>query len=149
MPYITKQYQFCAAHRYWNIDWTEEENKNIFGKDIYVHGHNYLLDITISGPIDKGSGFIINLKTLNELVDQKVINVLDHSQIEKDINWFEKMAPNLPKDAVKVAESGIKTSADLDFISQFGYTVALIGTSLMKSKSPGKSLKKLLKETVK
>ena len=94
MPFITKQYKFCAAHRYWNADWDKEKNKNVFGKDVYIHGHNYLLDITISGPIDKGSGFIINLKTLNELVEKKVINVFDHSQIEKDISWFENRQPS-------------------------------------------------------
>ena len=94
MPFITKQYKFCAAHRYWNNDWSEEENINVFGKDVYNHGHNYLLDITISGPIDEKSGFIINLKTLNELVEKKVINIFDHSQIEKDIDWFQNRQPS-------------------------------------------------------
>ena len=94
MPFITKQYKFCAAHRYWNADWSKEENKNVFGKDIYIHGHNYLVDIAISGPIDESSGFIINLKMLNELVKKKVINVFDHSQIEKDIDWFENRQPS-------------------------------------------------------
>ena len=94
MPFITKQYQFCAAHRYWNSEWSEEENKDIFGKDIYIHGHNYLLDITIEGPIYEQSGFIINLKTLNELVKERVINIFDHSQIEKDISWFINLQPS-------------------------------------------------------
>ena len=94
MPFLTKQYKFCAAHRYWNSSWTETENKNIFGKDIYIHGHNYSLDITISGPIDENSGFIINLKFLNELVQKKIINLLDHSQIEKDIEWFDNRQPS-------------------------------------------------------
>ena len=94
MPFITKQYKFCAAHRYWNTDWSEEENKNIFGKDVYIHGHNYLLDITIFGPIDEKSGFIINLKTLNKLMENKVVNVFDHSQIEADIDWFENRQPS-------------------------------------------------------
>ena len=94
MPFITKQYKFCAAHRYWNTDWTKEENKNIFDKDIYIHGHNYLLDVTISGPVNEGSGFIINLKVLNDLVDEKITNVLDHSQIEKDIRWFANRQPS-------------------------------------------------------
>ena len=94
MPFLTKQYKFCAAHRYWNSSWSESENKNIFGKDIYIHGHNYSLDITISGPIVESSGFIINLKFLNELVEKKIINLLDHSQIEKDIEWFDNRQPS-------------------------------------------------------
>ena len=94
MPFITKQYKFCAAHKYWNKEWSKDENKDIFGNDIYIHGHNYLLDITISGPIYEQSGFIIDLKTLNELVEERVINVFDHSQIEKDISWFINRQPS-------------------------------------------------------
>ena len=88
MPFITKQYKFCAAHKYWNAEWSKDENKYVFGNDIYIHGHNYLLDICISGPIDQNSGFIINLKILNQLVKKYVLNSLDHSQIEKDIKLF-------------------------------------------------------------
>ena len=94
MPFITKQYKFCAAHRYWNDDWTDEKNQDVFGKDIYVHGHNYLLNITIAGPIDEKSGFIINLKSLNQLVNNNVISILDHCQVEKDIRWFENRQPS-------------------------------------------------------
>ena len=94
MPFITKQYKFCAAHRYWNADWSEVRNKKVFDKDIYVHGHNYLLNITIAGPIDEKSGFIINLKSLNQLVDKNVISILDHCQVEKDIRWFENRQPS-------------------------------------------------------
>jgi len=94
MPYITKQYKFCAAHRYWNNDWSEQKNKEVFDKDIYVHGHNYLLFITISGPIDPDSGFIINLKDLDELISNKVLDIMDHSQIEKDIDWFITRQPS-------------------------------------------------------
>ena len=94
MPFITKQYKFCAAHRYWNADWSEVRNKKVFDKDIYVHGHNYLLNITIAGPIDEKSGFIINLKSLNQLVNNNVISILDHCQVEKDIRWFENRQPS-------------------------------------------------------
>ena len=94
MPLITKQYKFCAAHRYWNSEWSEDKNKKIFDKDIFIHGHNYLLDITISGPINKDSGFIINLKELNNLIKEKIIDLFDHSQIEKDIKWFHSHQPS-------------------------------------------------------
>ena len=94
MPYITKQFKFCAAHRYWNDGWSKEKNRDVFDKDIHVHGHNYLLFITISGPINSDSGFIINLKDLNNLVNQKVLDVMDHSQIEKDIEWFMDKQPS-------------------------------------------------------
>ena len=94
MPFITKQYKFCAAHRYWNNRWTEAENFEIFGDDIYLHGHNYNLDITISGEINTDSGFIVNLQKLNNIVQENVISIMDHSQIEKDIDWFENLQPS-------------------------------------------------------
>ena len=94
MPFITKQYKFCAAHRYWNSRWTEAENFENFGDDIYLHGHNYNLDITISGEINTDSGFIVNLQKLNNIVQENVISIMDHSQIEKDIDWFENRQPS-------------------------------------------------------
>ena len=94
MPFITKQYKFCAAHQYWNNRWTEAENFENFGDDIYLHGHNYNLDITISGEINTDSGFIVNLQKLNNIVQENVISIMDHSQIEKDIDWFENLQPS-------------------------------------------------------
>ena len=57
MPYITKQFKFCAAHKYWNPSWDEDKNYAVFGDDVKVHGHNYVLDVTITGPINQESGF--------------------------------------------------------------------------------------------
>ena len=53
MVYLTKQYKFCAAHQYWNESWTERENDEVFGEDVRVHGHNYVLSITVKGNINK------------------------------------------------------------------------------------------------
>tara|TARA_B100001750_G_C15280892_1_gene482364 strand:- start:49 stop:465 length:417 start_codon:yes stop_codon:yes gene_type:complete len=94
MPLITKQYKFCAAHKYWNPDWDESKNYSIFRDDIKLHGHNYELDITIGGPIDTSSGFIINIVDLNDLINEFIIKKLDHSQIEKDIAWFKNKQPS-------------------------------------------------------
>lgn len=94
MPFLTKQYKFCAAHRYWNDMWSKEKNIEIFGDDVKIHGHNYVLDITVNGLVNPDSGFIINLFDLNKIVNEKIINVLDHSQIEKDIPWFKGKQPS-------------------------------------------------------
>ena len=94
MPYITKQYKFCAAHRYWNPNWSDKKNYQIFGEDVRIHGHNYTLDITISGPINDESGFIVNLFELNKIVKLHVLDVMDHSQIQLDIPWFELKQPS-------------------------------------------------------
>jgi len=94
MPFITKQFKFCAAHKYWNDNWTDEKNKEIFEDDIKIHGHNYELDITIAGKPSKESGFIVNISELKKNVDEHVINILDHSQIQEDIEWFKSRQPS-------------------------------------------------------
>ena len=94
MPFLTKQFKFCAAHQYWNDNWDLEKNTDVFGDDIKIHGHNYILDITVTGQINPESGFIIDLMKLKDIVDQNVINHLDHSQIEKDIPWFKGKQPS-------------------------------------------------------
>ena len=94
MPYITKQFKFCAAHKYWNPSWDENKNYAVFGDDVKVHGHNYVLDITITGPINPDSGFIFDIQELKTIVEKNVLNKLDHSQIQEDIQWFEGKQPS-------------------------------------------------------
>ena len=94
MPFITKQFKFCAAHKYWNKSWNKDQNFDVFGDDIKVHGHNYTLDITITGPINQDSGFIFDIMELKDIVNEHVIKVLDHSQIQEDIPWFKGKQPS-------------------------------------------------------
>ena len=94
MPFITKQFKFCAAHKYWNDKWTEEKNLEIFEEDVRLHGHNYALDITIKGITDPESGFIVNISELKEIVDRKIIKHLDHSEIQNDVEWFADKQPS-------------------------------------------------------
>jgi len=93
-PIITKKYHFCASHKYGNAHWSEEKNLEVFGKDYNNHGHNYVLEVSVTGPIDQGSGWLVDLKKLSEIVKKYVVNVLDHSQIEEDIEWFKDKQPS-------------------------------------------------------
>ena len=93
-PIITKKYHFCASHKYGNADWSEEKNLEVFGKDYNTHGHNYVLEVSVTGPIDQGSGWLVDLKKLGQIVKKYVVNVLDHSQIGEDIEWFKGKQPS-------------------------------------------------------
>lgn len=93
-PIITKKYHFCASHKYGNDNWSEEKNLEVFGKDFNTHGHNYILEVSITGPIDPGSGWLVDLQKLNKVVKSNVVDLLDHSQIETDINWFKGVQPS-------------------------------------------------------
>ena len=94
MIYLTKQYKFCAAHKYWNDNWSEQKNREVFDEDVRIHGHNYMLSITVKGKINDDSGFIIDIKALNKIISKYIINIFDHSQIEKDIDWFKNKQPS-------------------------------------------------------
>lgn len=104
MPLITKQYKFCAAHKYFNPKWDDDKNYSVFGDDVKIHGHNYKLDITIGGPINEDSGFIIDIMKLNNIIEEFVIKELDHSQIEKDVHWFKDKQPSTENIVVYIWE---------------------------------------------
>ena len=93
-PIITKKYRFCAAHKYGNARWSDKMNLKVFGKDYNNHGHNYVLEVSITGPVDPDSGWLVDLKHLNEIVKNYVVELLDHSQIERDIDWFKDKQPS-------------------------------------------------------
>jgi len=93
-PIVTKKYHFCASHKYGNDSWSEEKNLEVFGKDYNNHGHNYVLEVSVTGPIDPGSGWLFDLKKLGKIVRTHVVDVLDHSQIEEDIEWFKGKQPS-------------------------------------------------------
>ena len=93
-PYLTKVFHFNAAHQYGHSDWSEKKNREIFGADAKVHGHNYILEVMVTGKINPETGFIIDLNYLKNIVDTHVIRVLDHSQIEKEIEWFNNKQPS-------------------------------------------------------
>ena len=72
------------------------------------------------------------------------INCRNLQSMETNLEWFETVVKKLPLDCIKVAESGIKTQDDLNYISQLGYDAALVGTNLMKTGNPGTALAELL-----
>ena len=85
---------FCAAHQYGNNKWSDEKNWEVFGKDTQVHGHNYTLHVTVTGDINPDSGFLVDLGHLKKIVKKNVVDILDHSQFEKDIPWFKGKQPS-------------------------------------------------------
>ena len=93
-PILTKKYHFCASHKYGNDHWTREKNIEVFGKDYNNHGHNYILEVSVTGPVNPDTGWLVDLKDLNHIVKSNVVKILDHSQIEQDIEWFKGKQPS-------------------------------------------------------
>ena len=103
--YLSKVFHFCAAHKYGNENWSDEKNKEVFGKDVMVHGHNYELHITVKGDLNPDTGFIVDLEYLKKLVKENVISKLDHTQFEKDVAWFKGRQPSTENLVVFIWES--------------------------------------------
>tara|TARA_B100000902_G_scaffold2384_1_gene3012 strand:- start:2880 stop:3287 length:408 start_codon:yes stop_codon:yes gene_type:complete len=93
-PFLTKVFYFNAAHQYGHLDWTKEKNWKIFGPDSKVHGHNYTLEVMVTGKIDKETGFIVDLGELKEIVQKHVLDILDHSQFDIEVDWFKDRQPS-------------------------------------------------------
>ncbi len=93
MIVLTKKFKFSAAHRYSNPQWSEDENVAVFGADHRIHGHNYELHVSLTGTVDPETGYLADLGTIRGLVTERVINKLDHAQIEVDIPWFSTRQP--------------------------------------------------------
>ena len=106
--YLTKVFSFCAAHQYGNKKWSDQENWEVFGKDTRVHGHNYTLHVTVTGEINPDSGFLVDLGHLKKIVNEHVVDVLDHSQFDKDIPWFEGKQPSTEVLVVFIWEEIVK-----------------------------------------
>ena len=93
-PILTKKYHFCASHKYGNDHWSDEKNLEVFGKDFNNHGHNYILEVSVTAPVNPDTGWLVDLPRLNKVVKSNVVDVLDHSQFDKDISWFKGKQPS-------------------------------------------------------
>jgi 6-pyruvoyltetrahydropterin/6-carboxytetrahydropterin synthase len=90
---LTKRVEFCAAHRYVNPRWSEEENRRRFGKEVNLHGHNYALEITIQGEPAPETGMVMDLKTLKDLIIEAAVDQLDHKNLNEDVPALEGRIP--------------------------------------------------------
>ena len=92
MVYITRIERFNAAHKLWVDAWTEEQNREMFGKcsNKNWHGHNYSLHITVKGRPDPLTGFIIDVKKLSVIIKEEVTDHLDHSNLNLDVDFIPK-----------------------------------------------------------
>lgn len=91
MIYITRRERFNAAHRLFREDYSDVRNLEVFGKcsNPNWHGHNYTLFVTVKGEVDPATGFLVNLKDLSEIINQFVIEKLDHRNINVEVDFMK------------------------------------------------------------
>lgn len=92
---VCRKAHFNAAHRLHNEAWSEEKNKTVFGKcnNPNYHGHNYQLEVWVSGEINVDTGYLIDLKILSEIIEQEVENRFDHKNLNLDTEEFKHLNP--------------------------------------------------------
>ena len=92
---LTRRYKFAASHRLHSPDLNEEENQRIYGKcnNPFGHGHNYTLEVTVTGPVDAATGMIANLGDLDPFVEREVIEAFDYKYLNEDVTEFQSLVP--------------------------------------------------------
>ncbi len=95
MIYITRRERFTAAHRLYREDWSDEKNLEVFGKcsNPNWHGHNYNLFVTVKGQVQTNLGYVVDLKTLSEIIQKHIIEKIDHRNINIEVDFMnDRMA---------------------------------------------------------
>ncbi len=104
MIYLTRRERFSAAHRMYRQDWSDEENQKEFGKcsNPNWHGHNYILYITVKGDQSTNNGFVININILKQIIKERIIDKVDHKNLNLDVDFMKGMITTAENLAVAI-----------------------------------------------
>jgi 6-pyruvoyltetrahydropterin/6-carboxytetrahydropterin synthase len=107
---VTRRYRFAAAHRLHSPAFTEQQNRELYGKcnNPYGHGHDYVLDVTAEGPIQPASGQVVHISTLDRLVTERVLRDFDHRYFNADLPEFKELVPT-SENIMRVIENRLMT----------------------------------------
>jgi 6-pyruvoyltetrahydropterin/6-carboxytetrahydropterin synthase len=106
ITYVSRRAHFSAAHRLHNPELTDEENRRIYDKcnNPSGHGHNYDVEVTVAGEVDPDTGMVIDLKILKRLLNDHVIEKLDHKHLNHDVDFMSGIIPTAENIAIKIWE---------------------------------------------
>ncbi len=93
--HITRRVHWNSAHRLFRPDWSDEQNTAVYGvcANQHGHGHNYEMEVTVSGEVDPETGYVIDLKELKVLAERHVVDDLDHRHLNDEVPWLEGIVP--------------------------------------------------------
>ncbi len=122
---VYRKAHFNAAHRLFRKDWDDAKNLQVFGKcsNTNYHGHNYELEVGISGEVDPETGFLIDLKILSDIIKEEVEDAFDHKNLNIEVPEFKNLNPTVENIAV-VIWNKIRKRID----SAYGISVKLYET---------------------
>ena len=92
---LTKLYRFSASHRLHTPEFSEAENQRLYGKcnNPFGHGHNYVVEVTVTGPVDSQTGMIANLGELDPFVEREVVEAFDQKYLNEEVPEFRISVP--------------------------------------------------------
>jgi 6-pyruvoyltetrahydropterin/6-carboxytetrahydropterin synthase len=92
---LGRRYRFAASHRLHSGQLSEAENYRVYGKcnNPFGHGHNYVVEVSVSGTVDPSTGMIVNLTDLDSFVEREVIEAFDHKSLNEDVEIFRTIVP--------------------------------------------------------
>ena len=103
---VTRRAHFCSAHRIYRDDWSQEENREVFGdcSNPNWHGHNYILDVTVEGSVDPETGYVVDLKVIKKVGKERVVDDVDHRNLNLEVPWLEGTIVSTENFAVAIWE---------------------------------------------
>ena len=90
---VSRREAFNAAHQLRDDGMSDEENERVFGKCANLHGHNYVLEVVVSGEIRQATGYVMDLKVLSDVICRRVIQDVDHRNLNTDVPWLRGRIP--------------------------------------------------------
>ena len=101
---VFRREHFNAAHRLYNPHWNDQQNTDVFGKCSlpHYHGHNYEMEIKVVGTPDERTGFVMDMKKLSDLINEKVIERFDHKNLNLDTEEFKQLNPTAENIAIVI-----------------------------------------------
>lgn len=102
MIFLTRRATFSASHFYWNDAWSAEKNEQVFGRcaNRNGHGHNYTLEVTVAGRPDPITGFVVDLKWLKDVIEQRIMSIYDHRHLNLEVPEFAAKNPTTENIAI-------------------------------------------------
>ena len=97
---VGRREAFNAAHQLRNPGLSDAENRDLFGKCVNLHGHNYVLEVVVAGRIDDATGYVLDLKHLSDIICQQIIQDVDHRNLNTDVPWLDGIIPTAENLAV-------------------------------------------------
>ena len=104
MVTVSRKAHFNAAHRLFNKDWSDARNDEVFGlcNNPNFHGHNYELTVSVTGPVNPETGYVIDMKQLAEMIAEKVESRFDHKNLNLDVPEFTSLIPTAENIAIVI-----------------------------------------------